>query len=178
MTEDTKSGQAGEDVAELVTPEEHAEAAEGVEPDQHISDPEVANPVEIAARSADMDKPSRTHTKTFVVGPNPYQTGKNPYTEASGFDHEPNKAAMRQYAIDAGLWPTADAKYVSAKKHPDGESWILTYSVEVIPAHLAEDGSQSPRVVADDGDAEGAVNYLPAEDVEQHEDVTGDKPAE
>lgn len=178
MTEDTKSGQAGENVAELVTPEEHVEAAEGVEPDQHIADPGVPVDVEVAARSADMDKPSRTHTKTFVVGPNPYQAGKNPYTESSGFDHEPNKAAMRQYAIDAGLWPTADAKFVSAKKHPDGESWILTYSVEVIPAHLAGDGSQSPRVVADDGDAEGAVNYLPAEGVEQHEDVTDDKPAE
>lgn len=172
MTEEKNTtGQAGDESAELVTPEEHAEASEGVEPDQHISDPEVPVDVEIAARSADMEEPSHTHTKTFVVGPNPYQTGKNPYTEGNGFDHEPNKAAMRQYAIDAGLWPTADAKYVSAKKHPDGVSWILTYSVDVISAHLAGDGSQAPKVVAEDGDAEGAVNYSPAEDVESHEDA-------
>jgi len=180
MTEETKTptGQAGDESEELVTPEEHAEASEGVEPDQHVSDPKVPDDVEVAARSADMDAPSTTHEKTFVVGPNPYQTGRNPYTEAGGFDHEPNKAATRQYAIDNGLWPTGDVAFKSAKKHPDGASWILTYTVEVIPAHVAEDGAQSPKVVAEDGDAEGAVNYLPPEDVEQHEDVTGSKPAE
>ncbi len=180
MTDETKTptGQDGDESADLTTPEEHAAAAEGVEPDEHVSDDSVPADVEIAARSADMDKPSTTHEKTFVVGPNPYQTGRNPYTEAGGFDHEPNKAATRQYAIDNGLWPVADVEYKSAKKHPDGVSWILTYTVEVIPAHDAADGAQSPAVVAEDGDADGAANYLPPENVEQHEDVTGNKPAE
>ena len=142
------------DVDELVTPEGHAEASEGVEPEQHVSDPEVPDDVEIAARSADMDTPSTTHEKVFVLGPNPFQSGRNPYTGASGFDHEPNKAATRQYAIDGGMWPTSDVSFKSAKRHPDGESWILTYSVDVIPANDAPDGSQSPMVVAEDGDAE------------------------
>lgn len=162
MTEEQKSGQAGEDVAELVTPEEHAEASEGVEPDENVADDSVPNDVEVAARSADMQSPSMTHEKTFVVGPNPYQTAKNPYTEAGGFDHEPNKAATRQYAIDSGLWPTGDVSFKSAKKHPDGVSWILTYTVDVIPAHEADPGATHPRVVAEDGDDEGATNYSPA----------------
>lgn len=179
MTEEntTETGQAGDGVKELVTPEEHAEASEGVEPEEHVSDPTVPNDVEIAARSADMDEPNTIHEKTFVVGPNPYQTGRNPYTEGNGFDHEPNKAATRQYAIDNGLWPVADVQYKSAKKHPDGVSWILTYTVEVIPAHTAEDGAQSPKVVAEDGDAEGATNYSPPENVAEHDDVTGDQTA-
>lgn len=172
MTEEQKTGQAGDGVDELVTPPEHAEASEGVEPGEHVSDDSVPDDVEVAARSADMQSPSMTHTKTFVVGPNPYQTGKNPYTEASGFDHEPNKAATRQYAIDAGLWPTGDVTYKSAKPHPDGVSWILTYAVPVIPANGASDGSQSPKVVADDGDAEGATNYLPPSEVDSHDDIT------
>jgi len=165
------------DVGEIVTPEEHAEASEGVEPDEHISDPGVPDDVEVAARSADMDTPSMTHEKVFVLGPNPFG-GSNPYAAKSGFDHEPNKAATRQYAIDAGLWPTGDVTLKSTKRHPDGVSWIVTYKVDVIPANDAPDGSQSPKVVAEDGDAEGATNYLPPADVEQHDDATGDKPAE
>jgi hypothetical protein len=144
---------------ELTTPPEHAAAAEGVAPDEHVSDPDVSNDVEVAARSADMDKASLTHEKVFVLGPNPVQNDRNPYTESGGFDHEPNKAATRQYAIDHGMWPTGDATLKSAKKHPDGSSWILTYTVPVIPAHEASSGDQSPSVVDSDGDAKGATNY-------------------
>lgn len=176
---------------ELTTPEEHAEAFEGIEAGQDVADPEVPNDVEVAARSADMDTPSLTHEKQFVLGPG--VGGKsNPYTEANGYDHEANKAATRQYAIDSGLWPTNDVAFKSAKRHPDGASWILTYTVNVIPAHDAAEGSQTPRVVGSDGadvaeDADpdsaaalatGATNYSPPEDVEQHDDVTGDKPTE
>lgn len=177
MNETTKTPEDG-DSPDLTTPEEHAEAAEGVEPDEHVSAPTVPDDVEVAARSADMDKPGTTHEKDFVVGPNPYQTGRNPYTAAGGFDHEPNKAAMRQYAINAGLWPTGEAEYKSAKRHPDGVSWILTYTIPVIPAHTAADGSQAPKVAAADGDAEGATNYLPAEDVDQHDVAAEPEPAE
>lgn len=131
MTEEQNPNPGADD--ELVTPEEHAEAFD----------------VEIAARSADMDSPSTTHEKVFVLGPGVGNPKSNPYTEANGFDHGPNKAATRQYAIDAGLWPTGDVSFKSAKKHPDGVSWILTYRVPVIPTH-----------------------------VEQHDDVTGDKPTD
>lgn len=163
---------------ELVTPEEHAETTESIEPGEHVSDPDVPNDVEVVARSADMDSPSTTHEKAFVLGPSPLGGKSNPYTEANGYDHEPNKAATRQYAIDAGLWPTGGVRFKSGKKHPDGVSWILTYVVDVIPANDAPDGAQSPRVVADDGDAEGATNYSPPENVEQHDDATGDKPTD
>lgn len=162
-TPDETGGQQGADVPELVTPEEHAEAVESVEPGQHVADPEVPDDVEIAARSADMEAPSETHEKTFVLGPAPrgFNTS-NPYTEAKGFDHEPNKAATRQYAIDNGLWPTSDVRFKSGKKHPDGESWVLTYAVDVIPATDALDGLPTPTVVGDDGDASSATNYAEA----------------
>lgn len=175
MTEEQNPNPGAAD--ELVTPEEHAEAFESIEPGQDVSDDAVPNDVEIAARSADMSTPSDTREKVFVLGPGVGKPKSNPYTEANGFDHEPNKAATRQYAIDSGLWPTGDVRFKSGKKHPDGESWILTYAVDVIPAHTAEDGAQSPRVVGGDG-ADGVddtTNYLPPEDVEQHDDNTGEQ---
>lgn len=152
----------------LTTPIEHAGATEGVEPGQHVSDPDVPNDVEIAARSADMDSPSAVHEKVFVLGPNPVENSHNPYTEANGFDHEPNKGATRQFAIDQGLWPTGEVTHKSTKRHPDGRSWVLAYTVPVIPANDAPDGSQSPRVVAADGDAEGALNYSPPSAAAEH----------
>lgn len=180
MTEEQKSPEPGADEA-LTTPEEHAAATDTIDAGQAVSDPEVPDDVEVAARSADMDTPSLTHEKVFVLGPGSVGNNtKNPYTEANGYDHGPNKAATRQYAIDGGMWPTADAEFKSAKRHPDGASWILTYTVEVIPAHTAEDGAQSPRVVGGDGadGVEDATNYSPPENVEQHDDVTGGKPTE
>lgn len=161
----TGDSQAGDVSDELVTPVEHASVTDEIEPAD----------VEIAARSADMDSPSETHEKVFVLGPSPLGGSKNPYTEANGYDHEPNKAATRQYAIDHGLWPTDDVSFKSAKRHPDGASWVLTYTVPVIPATDAPSGSQSPRVVAEDGDAEGATNYSPPSDVAEHDDNTGDQ---
>lgn len=181
MSKTKKTGQAGDEVAELVTPEEHAEAMEGIEPGVDVSDDSVPADVEVASRSADMDSPSTTHEKTFVLGPNPVDNSKNPYTEANGYDHEPNKLATRQYAIDSGLWPTAGVEFKSAKRHPDGASWILTYTVPVIPANDAPEGSQTPSVSAvalpeydENGEATGktdvvdALNYSPPEDVENH----------
>lgn len=154
--------QQGAASPELVTPAEHAAATDSLEQGEHVSDPGVPNDVEVAARSADMEAPSEQHEKVFVLGPAPRgHNSTNPYTEARGYDHEPNKAATRQYAIDSGLWPTGDVEVKSAKRHPDGESWILTYAVPVIPANDAPDGSQSPAVVAPDGDATGATNYAP-----------------
>lgn len=124
---------------------------------------ETPDPVEVAARSADMTKPSTEHRKVFVLGPDPSSPSSNPYTEARGYDHEPNKAAMRQYMIDQGLWPTADVRFVSGKRHDDGVSWVLTYAVEAIPAHEAPDRSPNPEVVADDTDNDGATKATNAE---------------
>lgn len=173
MTEENKTDD------ELTTPEEHAEVTDELDAGQAVADPEVPNDVEVAARSADMDAPSTTHEKVFVLGPGAGKPAKNPYTEANGYDHEPNLAATRQYAIDAGLWPTAPAKFKSAKRHPDGESWILAYTVEVIPAADATPGAQTPRVTGSDGrdaaheetaNASDATNYAPPA-----ETVEGDK---
>jgi hypothetical protein len=166
------SAKTVESTPELVTPAEHAETTEDVEPDQHVSDPEIPDDVEIGARSSDMETPSTEHRKVFVLGPGSVDNSRNPYTESSGFDHEPNKAATRQYAIDGGMWPTGDVRHVSTKRHPDGESWVLTYAVDVIPANGAPEGSQTPHVVAEDGDAEGAINYSPPEKVAEHVDQT------
>lgn len=152
-------GQDGAGVAELVTPTEHAATTDSLDAGQNVSDPGVPNDVEVAARSADMEEPSLEHEKVFVLGPGVAGVKGNPYTEAAGYDHEPNKAATRQYAIDVGLWPTGDVRFKSGKRHPDGESWILSYAVPVIPASDALDGLPTPSVVADDGDATGATNY-------------------
>lgn len=148
---------------ELVQPDEHAETTDTLEPGEDVADPGVPDEVEVAARSADMDTPSTEHRKVFVLGPN-RAVDSNPYTESQGFDHEPNKAATRQYMIDQGLWPTSDVRHVSTKKHPDGRSWILTYAVDAIPAADVRDGATHPRVTNEAGDADGATNTEPRGD--------------
>lgn len=99
---------------------------------------------EVAARSADNHKPSTDFVKVFVLGP-------GTYTKAAGFDHGPNEAATRQYAIDSGLWPTADVEHVSTTTHADGVSQVLTYRVAVAPAHRVEPESTHPEVVPEGG---------------------------
>lgn len=159
------------DTAELVTPEEHAATTD------ELSSPAVdvaalANPDEVAARSADMEEASDKHRKVFVLGPDPVGDNvKNPYTEGRGYDHDANKIATRQGAINAGLWPTGDVEFVSGKKHPDGESWVLSYDVPVVPAGDADVSRTHPTVVgsvevtrndegiATEAIASSAVNY-------------------
>lgn len=111
---------------------------------------------EVAARSADTTEPGTDFRKVFVLGP-------GTYTAATDYDHEPNKAATRQYAIDAGLWPTGDAEHVSTRKHADGKSQVLTYKVPVAPAHRVAVESPNPEVVAADGSTSGAQNADAAE---------------
>lgn len=106
---------------------------------------------EVAARSADTVEPGDEYRKVFVLGP-------GVYTKATGYDHEPNLAATRQYAISAGLWPTGDARHVSTTDHADGRSKVLTYAVPVRPAHRLGVESANPEVVAEDGSTEGAQN--------------------
>jgi hypothetical protein len=112
---------------------------------------------EVEARSADQDKPSTTRRKVFVLGPDPTSPDRNPYTESKGYDHEPNLAALRQETINQGMWPTAPAKFVSAKRNADGKSWDLTYSIEVSPTHRVPAESEHPEVIADDTDKDGAT---------------------
>lgn len=170
---------------EIVTPEEHAEVTEGIEPTTDVSAPTVPDDVEVGARSADMDEPSTEHLKVFVLGPNPIAPKANPYTEKNGYDHEPNKVATRQYAISQGLWPTGDVRFVSAKRHPDGVSWVLTYGVEVVPAHDVPDGSRHPEVVGeakietdDEGQPTGELTTADAVNANPTAEDTEDQPTE
>lgn len=121
-----------------------AAAAEG---QAHTADAKPAT--EVAARSADVDEVStETHRKEFVHGP-----GR--YTEASGFSHEANIAAVRQYLINTGLRPVGDVKHVSTRTHEDGISKVLAYKVEAVPAHLAEayEVAHAEVIQGDDGSA-------------------------
>jgi hypothetical protein len=147
-------------MAETDTQPDRDEVIEAVGEDDVTETPD---PVEVAARSADMTKPSTEHRKVFVLGPDPTSLDANPYTETRGYDHEANKAATRQYMIDQGLWPTAAVRHVSTKRHDDGRSWILTYAVEAIPAHDAPNASPNPEVIADDTDEGGASKATNAE---------------
>lgn len=103
---------------------------------------------EVDARSADQDHPTTTHRKEFVHGP-------GVYTKASGFSHEANIAATRQYLINSGLRPVGDVEHVSTKTHEDGVSKVLAYEVEAIPADEAEAYAVAHAEViqADDGQA-------------------------
>lgn len=106
---------------------------------------------EVDARSADLDHATTLHRKEFVLGP-------GVYSAKTDYDHEPNKAATRQYAISLGLWPVGDVRFVSNTLHEDGLSRVLTYEVDTRPAHTFTDESDHPEVVAADGDATGATN--------------------
>lgn len=113
----------------------------------HVGDADADT--EVAARSADVDEvKTETHRKEFVHGP-------GVYTVASGFSHEANIAAVRQYLINSGLRPVTEVKHVSTTKHPDGVSKVLAYEVEAVPAHLAEAYEVAhPHVIQDeDGSA-------------------------
>lgn len=130
--------------------------------DVHVSDEAVPDALEVAARSADMETASNLHRKVFVLG-GVKGNDKNPYTEANGFDHEPNYAAVRQYAINAGLWPTGPVKFAGAKRHADGISWELAYEVPVKPAHAVGTTSDHPEVIGDDTSDEGASKAVNAD---------------
>lgn len=151
---DSITGQAGDVSAELVTPDEHAAAIPELAPAENVTALDAAD--EVAARSADMDKPSTEHRKVFILGPGRYDS-------STDYDHEPNKAATRQYAIDGGLWPVGDVRFISNKLHPDGKSRVLSYGVQVEPAHNIVEGARHPEVVGEavlDRDGDGNVTGL------------------
>lgn len=130
---------------ETKTPEgDEAEAPEGIEARDNgevgLSDDEV-----IARRSADIhtdEASGNEHVKIFVLG-----TAENP-TKIDGFDHEPNKAATRQYAISQGMRPVGDVRLVSSRKNKAGFGWDLKYAVEVaVDERLGE--ASGPDIVSD-----------------------------
>lgn len=112
---------------------------------------------EVEARSADTHKPTTTRRKVFVLGPGERRGADAADGLGKGYDHEPNFAATRQEAINGGLWPVGDVRFVSRKTHADGVSLELTYEVEVRPAADVLDESPNPEVIADDTDKGGAT---------------------
>lgn len=163
--EGTSTGEAGSDNStpagdELVTPEEHAEVTDELEVGDSVTS--LPGDEETAARSADMDKPGTEFIKVFVLGPGKYDT-------STGYDHEPNKTAVRQQAINSGLWPTGDVRFISNKLHDDKRSRVLSYGVEIEPAHDIREGVTHPEVVGqadvqrdDDGAITGVSEGKPA----------------
>jgi hypothetical protein len=103
--------------------------------------------VEVDQRSADGAEGTR-HVKEFVVLAR--QWG------GSDAEHEANKAGVANEAIQRGLHPRGDVKFDGEAKHDDGQSLVLTYSVDTVPAsvdHRPQD-TTTPRKVLTDG-AEG-----------------------
>ncbi len=102
---------------------EQRKARDVVDSEADLSDPEI-----IARRSADIEaKEADEYRKVFVLPPGPKPT------PANGYAHDANEAATRQYALQAGLYPTGDVRHVSTKQHDNGVSWVLTYAVKVVP---------------------------------------------
>jgi hypothetical protein len=72
--------------------------------------------------------------------------------DADGYDHMANKAGVANESIQRGLHPRGDVSFDGAQAHDDGESMILAYSVETVPAsvdHQPED-TTTPRDIIDD----------------------------
>lgn len=114
-------------------------------------------PEEVEARSADTTHPTTKMRKVFVAGPGERRGEKaDDYSAKAGFDHEPNKAAARQDAINQGLWPVGDVRFVSNKLNADGVSRDLTYELDVRPAADVLDESPNPEVIAESTDTGGA----------------------
>src|SRR3954471_259901 len=95
----------------------------------HAGEPEV----EVDQRSVDGSDGAR-FVKDFVVLAR--QWGD------SDSEHTANKAGVANEAIQRGLHPRGHVRFDGAQAHDDGESTILTYSVETVPAsvdHQPED---------------------------------------
>ncbi|MFI2761394.1 hypothetical protein ACH5A3_21370 [Streptomyces echinatus] len=101
--------------------------------------------VEVDERSADGSKGMR-HVKEFVVHGGTW-TGEE-------YQHEANRAAVHNEAIQRGLHPRGETSFDGAEDHPDGVSVVLTYSVETVPSsidHQPEDTTTPRDVIEADG---------------------------
>ncbi|WP_435279331.1 hypothetical protein [Streptomyces sp. 1222.5] len=101
--------------------------------------------VEVDERSADGARGTR-HVKEFVVHGDGW-TGEE-------YQHEANRAAVTNEAIQRGLHPRGDVAFDGAEDHPDGVSVTLTYSVDTVPSsvdHAPEDTTTPRDVIEADG---------------------------
>jgi hypothetical protein len=99
----------------------------------------------VASRSADGSDGTR-HVKEFVV------LGGQ-FGDTDGPEHEPNKLATLQEAIQRGLHPRGDVRFDGAELTADGVSRSLHYSVEVVPSVTDSEPEQTatPRQKIDEG---------------------------
>jgi hypothetical protein len=100
---------------------------------------------QVAKRSADGSDGTR-HAKDFVVLGG--QLG-----DEDGPEHQANKLATLQEAIQRGLHPRGDVSFDGAELTSDGVSRALHYSVEVVPAVMdsAPGKTTTPRQKIDEG---------------------------
>jgi hypothetical protein len=100
---------------------------------------------QVAKRSADGSDGTR-HTKEFVV------LGGQ-FGDEDGPEHEPNKLAVLQEAIQRGLHPRGDVTFDGAELTADGVSRSLRYSVEVVPSAMDSEPEKTttPRQKIDEG---------------------------
>ncbi|WP_326779719.1 hypothetical protein OG481_02155 [Streptomyces longwoodensis] len=101
--------------------------------------------VEVDERSPDGVEGTR-HVKEFVVHGDTW-TGEE-------YQHEANKAAVANEAIQRGLHPRGEATFDGAEDHPDGVSVVLTYSVDTVPSsvdHTPQDTTTPRDVIEADG---------------------------
>lgn len=101
--------------------------------------------VEVDKRSPDGSSGTR-HVKEFVVRADRW-TGED-------YQHEANRAAVTNEAIQRGLHPRGDVSFDGQEEHPDGVSLVLTYSVETVPSsvdHEPEDTTTPRDVIEADG---------------------------
>jgi len=101
--------------------------------------------VEVDKRSPDGAEGTR-HVKEFVVHGAGW-TGEE-------YQHEANKAAVANEAIQRGLHPRGEASFDGSEDHEDGVSVVLTYSVDTVPSsvdHQPEDTTTPRDVIEADG---------------------------
>lgn len=101
--------------------------------------------VEVDKRSPDGSSGTR-HVKEFVVL-GEHWTGEE-------YQHEANKAAVANEAIQRGLHPRGEATFDGDEDHEDGVSLVLTYSVETVPSSVDDqpEDTTTPRdVIEADG---------------------------
>ncbi|MFE9391703.1 hypothetical protein [Streptomyces sp. NPDC006784] len=101
---------------------------------------------EVTRRSADGATGTR-HEKTFVVARPTLPTQDGP-------EHDDNKTACVQEAIQRGLHPRGEPRLDGVDDHDDGVTKAFTYSVEVVPAAVDSEPERTttPRTVVEGGD--------------------------
>jgi hypothetical protein len=99
---------------------------------------------EVDQRSVDGSDGTR-HVKEFVVL-------ARQWGDSDG-EHLANKAGVANEAIQRGLHPRGDVRFDGAEGHPDGQSLVLTYSVDTVPASVdnAPQDTTTPRDILKDG---------------------------